>query len=111
MGTSTVLTFVIIVYGLRKGGVGFRCNGEHSELRWGLTRSSGYLCGGYVSDTHFYVLDLNPYNPRESTFLLQNYVYINGFLFWSNIDSGISVFPAVCTMTLARMGNLHLAQC
>jgi potassium/sodium efflux P-type ATPase len=103
MGTCTLLTFVIIIYGVNNGQLGFDCNRAYEpscepvfraraavfvELTWLILISAWEFKSIRRS-----LLSLNPYNTRSFAFFHD--VYENKFLFWSVLIGAVSVFPAV----------------
>ncbi|RDL40342.1 uncharacterized protein BP5553_00321 [Venustampulla echinocandica] len=103
MGTITLLTFVIIIYGVNDGNLGHDCNRFYSddckpvfraratvfaELTWLILISAWEYKSIRRS---MFSLDPN----SESRFPLFKDVYENKFLFWAVVIGALSVFPAV----------------
>lgn len=103
MGTCTLMTFVIVVYGANNGQLGFDCNREYSdscipvfraraavfaELTWLILLSAWEF-----KNIRRSLFRLNPDDKRK--FPLFGDLYENRFLFWAVTLGGISVFPVV----------------
>jgi Na+-exporting ATPase len=103
MGTCTLLTFVIIIYGMNDGDLGYDCNRAYDpscgpvfraraavfvELTWLILISAWEFKSIRRS-----LFRLDPYSTRS--FPLFHDVYENKFLFWAVVIGALSVFPAV----------------
>ncbi|KAL5345665.1 potassium/sodium eff [Pseudogymnoascus australis] len=103
MGVCTLMTFVIIIYGVNDGNLGHDCNRSYStscdavfraraavfaELTWLILISAWEFKSIRRS-----MFRLDP--SSESKFPFFKDVYQNKFLFWAVIIGAISVFPAV----------------
>jgi P-type Na+/K+ transporter len=103
MGTLTLMTFVIVVYGTSGGELGENCNKEYSEscnpvfraraaifaeLTWMILFSAWEF-----KDLRRSMFRLNP--DSESKFPFFKDIYNNRFLFWAVVIGAISVFPVV----------------
>ena len=108
MGTCTLMTFVIIVYGAYGGELGRDCNegfndscdavfkaraATFAELTWMILISAWEFKSLRRS-----MFRLNP--DDDSKFPFFKDVYANKFLFWSVIIGSLSVFPVVYIPTL-----------
>ncbi|EED24481.1 sarcoplasmic/endoplasmic reticulum calcium ATPase, putative [Talaromyces stipitatus ATCC 10500] len=109
MGTLTLLTFVIVVYGVGNGtsDLGFDCNREQShscrvvfraraavfaELTWLILISAWE-----IKDLRNSMFNLDPLRASQdgANFPFFRDVWENQFLFWSVVIGAVSVFPAV----------------
>ncbi|KAL3422615.1 potassium/sodium efflux P-type ATPase [Phlyctema vagabunda] len=103
MGTCTLMTFIIVVYGANGGNLGFECNKAYhescdavfrgraavfAELTWLILISAWEFKSFRRSMFH-----LNPVS--DSKFPVFKDVYENKFLFWAVVIGALSVFPAV----------------
>lgn len=103
MGTCTLMTFVIVVYGMYGGHLGSDCNISYSdgcnavfraraavfaELTWMILVSAWEF-----KDIRRSLFRLNP--DDESSFPVFKDIYENRFLFWAVVIGAVSVFPAV----------------
>lgn len=103
MGACTLFTFLIIVYGVHGGDLGFDCNRGFDpscvpvfraraavfvELTWLILISAWEFKSIRRS-----LFRLDPYSERS--FPLFHDVYENKFLFWAVVIGAVSVFPAV----------------
>ncbi|KAI2465862.1 potassium/sodium eff [Annulohypoxylon bovei var. microspora] len=103
MGTLSLMTFVIIIYGANDGQLGVDCNREFSpacipvfraratvfaELTWLILISAWEF-----KDIRRSMFRLNP--DDSSKFPLFKDVYENRFLFWAVVLGAASVFPVV----------------
>ncbi|KAI0394766.1 potassium/sodium efflux P-type ATPase [Xylariaceae sp. FL0594] len=103
MGTLTLMTFVIIIYGVHDGQLGLDCNKRYSdscepvfraratvfvELTWLILISAWEF-----KDIRRSMFRLNP--DSTSRFPLFNDLYENKFLFWAVTIGAVSVFPVV----------------
>lgn len=105
MGTCTLLTFVIIVYGSGNGALGEDCNGTYNNSCDVVFRARSAVFAGLtwlilVSAWEFKSLrqsmfSLDPATARGTRFPFFKDVYENKFLFWAVIVGALSVFPAV----------------
>ncbi|KAI1116858.1 hypothetical protein F5Y14DRAFT_458363 [Nemania sp. NC0429] len=103
MGTLTLGTFIIVVYGANNGQLGRDCNKRWSEecepvfraraavfaeLTWLILFSAWEF-----KDIRRSIFRLNP--DSSSRFQLLEDVYENKFLFWAVVIGALSVFPVV----------------
>ncbi|RFU28751.1 hypothetical protein B7463_g7598, partial [Scytalidium lignicola] len=103
MGTFSLLTFVIIIYGVHDGALGEDCNRYYSdscgpvfraraavfvELTWLILISAWEF-----KDIRRSMFRLDP--CTESRFPFFRDIYANRFLFWAVVIGAVSVFPAV----------------
>jgi len=103
MGSLTLLTFVVIIYGVNGGELGLDCNKQFSdscipvfraraavfaELTWLILISAWEFKSIRRS-----MFRLDPHS--ESRFPLFADLFENKFLFWSVLIGAVSVFPAV----------------
>lgn len=110
MGICTLMTFIIVVYGMYDGELGRDCNRFYSdscipvfraraavfaELTWLILLSAWEFKSIRRS-----MFRLNPDDP--SKFPLFKDVYENRFLFWAVVIGGVSVFPTVYIPYLNR---------
>ena len=105
VGASTLLTFVIIVYGSGKGDLGFDCNREYNDSCDVIFRARAAVFAELtwlilISAWEFKSLrrsmfNLDPLDPRRSKLPFFKDIYSNRFLFWSVVIGAVSVFPAV----------------
>ncbi|KAI1379639.1 potassium/sodium eff [Hypoxylon crocopeplum] len=108
MGILSLMTFVIIIYGVNNGQLGADCNREFSlecipvfqaratvfaELTWLILISAWEF-----KDIRRSMFRLNP--DDSSRFPLFKDVYENRFLFWAVVLGAISVFPVVYIPTI-----------
>ena len=105
MGTLTLLTFVIIVYGPGNGELGFDCNRLYedscsvvfrarasvfAELTWLILISAWEFKSLQRS-----MFSLDPATAETSKFPFFKDIYNNRFLFYAVVIGALSVFPAV----------------
>ncbi|KAI1073946.1 potassium/sodium eff [Whalleya microplaca] len=103
MGTLSLMTFVIVIYGANDGQLGVNCNREFSdscipvfkaratvfaELTWLILVSAWEF-----KDIRRSMFRLNP--DDDSRFPVFKDVYANRFLFWAVVIGALSVFPVV----------------
>ena len=115
MGTCTLLTFVIIIYGVADGDLGFDCNRAYepscepvfraratvfAELTWLIL-----IAAWEFKSIRRSLFRLDPYGTRP--FPLFHDVYENKFLFWAVVIGALSVFPAVYIPGLNRKVFKH----
>ncbi|KAL1844437.1 hypothetical protein VTK73DRAFT_2563 [Phialemonium thermophilum] len=103
MGTCTLMTFVIVVYGANGGRLGVDCNRAYSESCVPVFRARAavfaeltwliLLSAWEFKNIRRSLFRLNPDDPRR--FPLFGDLYENRFLFWAVTIGGISVFPVV----------------
>ncbi|KAI5809046.1 potassium/sodium efflux P-type ATPase [Peziza echinospora] len=104
MGTLTLSTFVIIVYGVGNGDLGNNCNAKHSASCDTVFRARGAVFAELtwlilISAWEFKsirrsMFRLDPYQT-EHKFPFFTDIYANKFLFWSVVIGALSVFPVV----------------
>jgi potassium/sodium efflux P-type ATPase len=103
MGTCTLMTFVIIIYGVNDGNLGENCNKSYSESCNAVFRARAAV---FAELTWLILISAWEFkNIRRSMFRLDpdsdskfpffKDVYSNRFLFWSVVIGAVSVFPAV----------------
>lgn len=117
MGTLTLATFIIIVYGANNGQLGRDCNKEwgdtcepvfraraavFAELTWLILFSAWEF-----KDIRRSMFRLNP--DSTSRFPLFKDVYENKFLFWAVAIGAVSVFPVVYIPVLNTRVFKHTA--
>ncbi len=103
MGICTLMTFVIIIYGVEGGNLGVDCNTKYTdacdpvfraraavfaELTWLILISAWEFKSIRRS-----MFRLDPDNDSKFPFFKD--IYNNKFLFWSVVIGAVSVFPAV----------------
>ncbi|KAJ8115362.1 hypothetical protein ONZ43_g4684 [Nemania bipapillata] len=117
MGTLTLATFIIIVYGANGGQLGGDCNKRWSiecepvfraraavfaELTWLIL-----FCAWECKDIRRSMFRLNP--DSTSRFPVARDLYENKFLFWAVVIGALSVFPVVYIPVLNRAVFKHTA--
>ncbi|KAK5633176.1 hypothetical protein RRF57_008890 [Xylaria bambusicola] len=117
MGTLTLATFIIVVYGVNNGQLGRDCNKEYSlscepvfraraavfaELTWLILFSAWEF-----KDIRRSMFRLNP--DSTSRFPLFKDLYENKFLFWAVTIGALSVFPVVYIPVLNTKVFKHTA--
>jgi len=110
MGTCTLMTFVIVVYGMYDGQLGHDCNRKYSESCNPVFRARAavfaeltwliLLSAWEFKDIRRSMFRLNP--DDESRFPLFKDLYNNRFLFWAVLIGLVSVFPTVYIPYLNR---------
>ncbi|RYP80199.1 hypothetical protein DL770_006330 [Monosporascus sp. CRB-9-2] len=115
MGTLTLMTFVIIVYGVNGGNLGENCNKEwnpgcepvfraratvFAELTWLILFSAWEFKSIRRS-----MFRLNPDDKSKFPFFKD--VWENQFLFWAVVIGALSVFPVVYIPTLNTLVFKH----
>lgn len=110
MGTCTLMTFVIVVYGMYDGNLGHDCNRYFSEACVPVFRARAavfaeltwliLLSAWEFKDIRRSMFRLNP--DDTSKFPLFKDLYENRFLFWAVVIGGVSVFPTVYIPYLNR---------
>ena len=105
MGTCTLLTFVIIVYGTGNGNLGFDCNRDYNESCAVVFRARAavfaeltwliLISAWEIKSLRRSLFNLDPLTCQGSKFPFFKDIYSNGFLFWSVVIGAMSVFPAV----------------
>ncbi|KAL2260651.1 hypothetical protein VTK26DRAFT_5274 [Humicola hyalothermophila] len=110
MGTCTLMTFVIVVYGRYGGQLGHDCNRSYSEECIPVFRARAavfaeltwmiLLSAWEFKDIRRSLFRLNPDDP--SRFPLFKDLYNNPFLFWAVAIGFVSVFPTVYIPYLNR---------
>ncbi|KAK3687614.1 hypothetical protein B0T22DRAFT_497962 [Podospora appendiculata] len=103
MGTCTLMTFVIVVYGRYDGELGHDCNNSYSDSCIPVFRARAAVFAELtwlilISAFEFKsirrsMFQLDP--ESESTFPLFKDLYENKFLFYSVVIGALSVFPTV----------------
>lgn len=110
MGTTTLMTFVIVVYGKYDGNLGHDCNRVYSESCEAVFRARAavfaeltwmiLLSAWEFKSIRRSMFRLQPDDP--SKFPLFKDLYDNKFLFWAVVIGGLSVFPTVYIPYLNR---------
>ena len=103
MGTCTLMTFVIVVYGMYNGDLGVDCNRISSDACIPVFRARAavfaeltwliLLSAWEFKSIRRSMFRLDPEDP--SKFPLFKDLYNNRFLFWAVVIGGLSVFPTV----------------
>ncbi|KAK4112053.1 calcium ATPase [Canariomyces notabilis] len=103
MGICTLMTFVIVVYGMYDGELGHDCNRKFSESCIPVFRARAavfaeltwliLLSAWEFKSIRRSMFRLNP--DDQSKFPLFKDLYENRFLFWAVVIGGLSVFPTV----------------
>lgn len=103
MGTLSLMTFVIIIYGANDGQLGVDCNREFSEACIPVFRARAtvfaeltwliLISAWEFKDIRRSMFRLNP--DSTSKFPLFQDIYENKFLFWAVVLGAVSVFPVV----------------
>jgi len=103
MGTCTLLTFVIIIYGVHNGNLGLDCNRHYGDTCGPVFRARAtvfaeltwliLIAAWEFKSIRRSMFRLDPYS--ESRFPLFKDVYENRFLFFAVVIGALSVFPAV----------------
>lgn len=117
MGTCTLMTFVIVVYGKNGGQLGRDCNRKYSESCIPVFRARAavfaeltwliLLSAWEFKDIRRSLFRLNPNDT--SRFPLFKDLYNNPFLFWAVAIGFVSVFPTVYIPYLNRDVFKHTA--
>ncbi|KAK4158079.1 hypothetical protein C8A00DRAFT_28977 [Chaetomidium leptoderma] len=110
MGTCTLMTFVIVVYGMYDGALGHDCNRVYSDSCLPVFRARAavfaeltwliLLSAWEFKDIRRSMFRLNP--ESKSRFPLFKDLYANRFLFWAVAIGLVSVFPTVYIPYLNR---------
>jgi Na+-exporting ATPase len=105
MGSLTLLSFVIVVYGAGTGNLGVDCNRAYSEACNDVFRGRATVFAELtwlilISAWEFKSLRrslfaLDPQTAEGRKFPFFHDIYANKFLFWSVVIGALSVFPAV----------------
>lgn len=103
IGICTLMTFVIIIYGVNDGNLGHDCNRTYSEQCDAVFRARASVFAELtwlilISAWEFKSIRRSMFRldpASESRFPLFRDVYENKFLFWAVIVGAVSVFPAV----------------
>ncbi|KAI2621180.1 potassium/sodium eff [Hypoxylon sp. NC1633] len=108
MGTLSLMTFVIIIYGANNGQLGVDCNRSFTEECIPVFRARAtvfaeltwliLISAWEFKDIRRSMFRLNP--DDTSTFPLFKDVYENRFLFWAVVLGAVSVFPVVYIPTV-----------
>ncbi|KAI4860995.1 potassium/sodium eff [Hypoxylon rubiginosum] len=103
MGILTLMTFVIIIYGVNNGQLGVNCNTLYSEECVPVFRARAtvfaeltwliLISAWEFKDLRRSMFRLNP--DDDSKFPLFKDIYGNRFLFWAVVLGALSVFPVV----------------
>lgn len=103
MGICTLMTFVIIIYGVNDVNLGHDCNRSYSESCEAVFRARAAVFAELtwlilISAWEFKSIRRSMFRldpSSESRFPFFKDVYENKFLFWAVIIGAVSVFPAV----------------
>ncbi|KAM3074269.1 potassium/sodium eff [Clarireedia jacksonii] len=103
MGTCTLLTFVIIIYGVNGGNLGVDCNRSYGDQCGPVFRARATVFAELtwlilISAWEFKSIRRSMFRldpMSESRFPFFKDVYENRFLFWAVVIGALSVFPAV----------------
>jgi Na+-exporting ATPase len=103
MGATTILTFVIIIYGVNNGDLGHDCNRAYSESCRPVFRARAAVFAELtwlilISAWEFKSIRRSMFRldpDSNSRFPLFHDLYENKFLFWAVVIGALSVFPAV----------------
>ncbi|KAI6080949.1 potassium/sodium eff [Hypoxylon rubiginosum] len=116
MGTLSLMTFVVIIYGVNNGQLGKDCNTLFSEVCEPVFRARAtvfaeltwliLISAWEFKDIRRSMFRLNP--DDSSKFPLFKDVYENRFLFWAVVLGAISVFPVVYIPTLNTSVFKHM---
>ncbi|KAH8676233.1 potassium/sodium efflux P-type ATPase [Xylariales sp. PMI_506] len=117
MGVLTLMTFVIIVYGVNNGELGMDCNRAFSESCIPVFRARAAVFAELtwlilISAWEFKDLRRSMFKlhaESDSKFPFFKDVYENKFLFWAVVIGGLSVFPTVYIPVLNRDVFKHTA--
>lgn len=103
MGTLTLMTFVIIVYGVNNGNLGRDCNRSYNDTCAPVFRARAavfaeltwliLICAWECKSIRRSMFALDPASTSRFPFFKD--IYENQFLFWSVVIGAVSVFPAV----------------
>jgi Na+-exporting ATPase len=103
MGTCTLMTFVIIIYGVSNGNLGTDCNRSYGDTCGPVFRARAAVFAELtwlilISAWEFKSIRRSMFRSdtsSESRFPFFKDVFENQFLFWSVVIGALSVFPAV----------------
>ena len=103
MGTCTLMTFVIIIYGVNDGNLGHDCNRSYGDTCGPVFRARAAVFAELtwlilISAWEFKSIRRSMFRldpASESRFPFFKDVFENQFLFWSVVIGALSVFPAV----------------
>ncbi|RAL64013.1 hypothetical protein DID88_003201 [Monilinia fructigena] len=103
MGTCTLLTFVIIIYGVNNGNLGHDCNRSYGDTCGPVFRARAAVFAELtwlilISAWEFKSIRRSMFRldaASQSSFPFFKDVYENRFLFWAVVIGALSVFPAV----------------
>lgn len=103
MGTCTLLTFVIIIYGVNNGNLGHDCNRSYGDTCGPVFRARAAVFAELtwlilISAWEFKSIRRSMFRldaTSQSSFPFFKDVYENRFLFWAVVIGALSVFPAV----------------
>lgn len=108
MGTCTLLTFVIIIYGVNNGDLGHNCNRSYTDPQGNVICGPVYRARAAVFAELTWLILISAWEFKsirrsifrldpisESRFPFFRDVYENKFLFWAVVIGALSVFPAV----------------
>ncbi|KAI0852809.1 potassium/sodium eff [Daldinia vernicosa] len=116
MGTLSLMTFVIVIYGANGGELGVNCNREYNETCGPVFRARAtvfaeltwliLISAWEFKDIRRSMFRLNP--DSSSKFPLFKDVYENRFLFWAVVLGALSVFPVVHIPTINTQVFKHI---
>ncbi|QSZ32835.1 hypothetical protein DSL72_002415 [Monilinia vaccinii-corymbosi] len=103
MGTCTLGTFVIIIYGVNNGNLGHDCNRKYGDTCGPVFRARATVFAELtwlilISAWEFKSIRRSIFRldaTSQSSFPFFKDVYENRFLFWAVVIGALSVFPAV----------------
>ena len=103
MGTCTLMTFVIVIYGANNGNLGHDCNRSYGDTCGPVFRARAAVFAELtwlilISAWEFKSIRRSMFRldpESESRFPFFKDVWANQFLFWSVVIGALSVFPAV----------------
>ena len=103
MGTCTLMTFVIIIYGANNGGLGIDCNRSYGDTCEPVFRARAAVFAELtwlilISAWEFKSIRRSMFrldSASDSRFPFFEDVFENQFLFWSVVIGALSVFPAI----------------
>jgi Na+-exporting ATPase len=103
MGICTLMTFVIVIYGVNNGDLGIDCNKSYGDTCGPVFRARAAVFAELtwlilISAWEFKSIRRSMFRldpASESRFPFFKDVFENQFLFWSVIIGALSVFPAV----------------
>jgi potassium/sodium efflux P-type ATPase len=106
MGTCTLMTFVIIIYGVYDGRLGHNCNRAYNDVSYEASCQPVFKARAAVFAELTWLILISAWefksirrsmfnlNPGTGSNVIKD-IYENKFLFWAVIIGALSVFPAV----------------